>query len=94
MLKIISVSAVSALALAVTVTSQPASARGGAIAAGIIGGVAAGAIIGSQANRGYYGGPGYYDSGYQPVYSNCHTERQAIEDRYGNVHMRRIRVCD
>ena len=39
MLKIISVSAVAALALAVTVTSQPASARGGAIAAGIIGGI-------------------------------------------------------
>src|SRR5674476_735902 len=52
MLKIISLSAVAALALAVTVTSQPAFARdGGAVAAGVIGGLAAGAIIGSQFNR-------------------------------------------
>jgi hypothetical protein len=95
MLKIISLSAVAALALAVTVTSQPAFARnGGAIAAGVVGGLAVGAIVGSQYNSGYYGGPGYYDSGYQPVYNSCHTERQAVEDQYGNVHMRRVRVCD
>ena len=95
MLKIISLSAVAALALAVTATSQPAFARnGGAIAAGVIGGLAVGAIIGSQANRGYYDGPGYYESGYQPVYNSCHTERLAVEDGYGNVHMRRVRVCD
>ena len=95
MLKIISLSAVAALALAVTATSQPAFARnGGAIAAGVIGGLAVGAIIGSQANRGYYDGPGYYESGYQPVYNSCHTEQQAVEDGYGNVHMRRVRVCD
>ena len=49
MLKVISLSAVAALALAVTATSQPAFARdGGAVAAGVIGGLAAGAIIGSQ----------------------------------------------
>ena len=96
MLKVISLSAVAALALAVTVTSQPAFARdGGAVAAGVIGGLAVGAIIGSQANRGYYGGPDYYDeSGYQPGYRECHTERQQIEDGYGNVRTRRVRVCD
>src|ERR1035437_2711680 len=97
MLKVISLSAVAALALAVTVTSQPAIAggHGGAVAAGVIGGLAAGAIIGSQANLGYYGGPDYYDeSGYQPVYRECHTERQQIEDGYGNVRTRRVRVCD
>jgi hypothetical protein len=95
MLKVISLSAVAALALAVTVTSQPAFARdGGAVAAGVIGGLAVGAIIGSQANRGYYGGPHYDESGYQPVYRECHTERQQIEDGYGNVRKRRVRVCD
>jgi hypothetical protein len=94
MLKIISLSAVAALALAVTVTSQPAQARGGAIAAGIIGGVAVGAIIGSQANSGSYYGPGYYDSGYQPVYGRCHTERQQVEDGYGRIRIQRVRVCD
>jgi hypothetical protein len=94
MLKVISLSAVAALALAVTVTSQPAFARdGGAIAAGVIGGLAVGAIIGSQANGGYYG-PGYYEQGYQPVDGYCHIERQQFEDRYGNLRTRRGRVCD
>jgi hypothetical protein len=95
MLKVISLSAVAALALAVTATSQPAFAGGrdGAIAAGVIGGLAAGAIIGSQVNGGYYG-PGYYEQGYQPVDGYCHIERQQFEDRYGNLHTRRIRVCD
>ncbi len=36
---------------------------GGGVAAGIIGGLAAGAIIGSMANQGYYG-DGYYAPGY------------------------------
>jgi hypothetical protein len=95
MLKVISLTAIAALALAVTVTSQPASARdGGAVAAGVIGGLAAGAIIGSQVHRGYYGGPGYYESGYQPVYRSCRTERERFVDRYGRYHTRRIRVCD
>ena len=96
MLKVITLTAVSALALAVTVSSQPAYAggNGGAVAAGIIGGLAVGAIIGSQANRGYYNsGPGYYDSGYQPVYSGCRTERKQVVDQYGNYRMRRVRVC-
>jgi hypothetical protein len=50
-----------ALALA---AASPSEARGGRVAAGIIGGLAAGAIIGSIANQGYYGGPGYYGPGY------------------------------
>jgi hypothetical protein len=95
MLKVISLTAIAALALAVTATSQPALARdGGAVAAGVIGGLAVGAIIGSQANRGYYGGPGYYQPEYQPVYSNCRTEREQVVDQYGRYHTRRIRVCD
>jgi hypothetical protein len=96
MLKFIALSAVSALAL--TAASLPASAgnNGGAIAAGVVGGLAVGAIIGSQANRGGYygGGPGYYEQGYQPVYSNCRIEREQMVDQYGRYHTRRIRVCD
>jgi len=40
--------------------------NGGAVAAGVIGGMLLGGIIASQANRGYYGGPVYYGppSGY------------------------------
>ncbi len=95
MLKAITLVAIAALAVAVTTIPRPASARdGGAVAAGVIGGLAVGVIIGSQANRGYYGGPGYYESGYQPSYRECHTERRQIEDGYGNVRLRRVRVCD
>ena len=95
MLKFIMVTALSALALAATVASQPAFARdGGAVAAGVIGGLAVGAIIGSQTNRGYYGGPGYYESGYQPVYRDCRMERERFVDQYGRYRTRRIRVCD
>ena len=72
MLKVITITAVAALTLVVTVSSQPAYARdGGAVAAGVIGGLAVGAIIGSQANQGYYGGPGYYESGNQPAIGNA-----------------------
>jgi hypothetical protein len=96
MLKVITIAAVSALVLAVTVTSEPASARdGGAVAAGVVGGLAVGAIIGSQANRSYNNGPGYYeDSGYRASYGGCHTERREVSDEYGNVRIRRVRVCD
>jgi len=96
MLKFVTLSAAAALALALT-ASQPALAggNGGAIAAGVVGGLAVGAIVGSQANRGYYGGgPGYYEQGYAPVYSNCRTEREQVVDQYGRYHTRRIRVCD
>jgi hypothetical protein len=94
MLKYITLAAVAALAFAVM--SLPASARnnGGAIAAGVIGGLAVGAIVGSQANQGYYG-PGYYgEQAYQPVYSNCRIEREQVVDQYGRYRWRRIRVCD
>ena len=95
MSKIISLVAIAALAMAVIATSQPALARdGGAVAAGVIGGLAVGAIIGSQANRGYYNGPGYYELGYRPAYSNCRMEREQFVDQYGRYHTRRIRVCD
>ena len=98
MMKVFTAAAIAGLALAVTVAPQPAQARGGALAAGIIGGLAVGAIVGSQYN-GYYGGPGYYGPGYygrpyQPVYGACHTERQQVEDGYGRVRIVRVRVCD
>ena len=96
MVKVITLAAVSALAL--TVVSQPASAggNGGAVAAGVVGGLAVGAIIGSQAARpNYYGGPAYYEPA--PVYEErayCHTERRVFVDSYGYEHYRRVRVCN
>jgi hypothetical protein len=96
MVKINTAVAISASILAVALTSQPALARdnGGAVAAGVVGGLAVGAIVGSQANRSYYGGPAYFESGYQPVYQNCRTERQRFEDEYGQLRVQRVRVCD
>jgi hypothetical protein len=49
------------LAVAAVATPQPAEARGGRIAAGIIGGLAVGAILGGIAANGPYG---YYDPAY------------------------------
>jgi hypothetical protein len=86
MLKIIAVVAVSALTLAATFTPKPAEARGGEIAAGVIGGLAVGAIVGSQMNRD----DGYYRTGYR----ECRIERRDWEDRYGRLHVRNVRVCD
>ncbi len=65
---LMTVAAVAALAVATISAPAPAEARGGgAIAAGVIGGLAAGAIIGGAArpygyygdSYGYYGGPTY-----------------------------------
>jgi hypothetical protein len=95
---IFALAAVSVLALSVS-ASEPALAggNGGAIAAGVVGGLAVGAIVGSQANRNYYGGPTYVDQpayAVDPGYRQCHTERQEVSDSYGNIRLRRVRVCD
>ena len=76
------------LAAAVSTTATPASARnGGAIAAGIIGGLALGAMAAGAANS-------YYAP--RPVYSgSCWMERRAVTNRWGDVvGYRRIRVCE
>ena len=97
MKRILAIAAVSALALSFA-ASNPASARNdGAVAAGILGGLAVGAIIGSQAQRNYYERPGYVDG---PVYEQreqyreCHVERQEVMDQNGYVRLRKIQVCD
>lgn len=96
MLKLITLAAVFALAL--TAVSQPASAgsNGGAVAAGVVGGLAVGAIIGSQVNRPAYGGPAYYEAPPQRVYEyeDCRIIHRHYIDRYGYEHVRRVRVCD
>ena len=94
-----------ALAAAVTLaaalpSSAQAHCRGCGVAAGVVGGLAAGAIIGSAiANSGpVYAGPPppppsavYYDDDDAPV---CHVERRRVwVEGYGWSH-RRIEVCD
>jgi hypothetical protein len=98
MLKFITAASVAALALAVTVAPKPAQAENGQIAAGVIGGLAVGAIVGSQVGRdgyrddGYRGDRGYYrNSAYGA--RECHIERRDFEDRYGRLHVRNVRVC-
>lgn len=92
MLKIMTIATVAALTLGVAFAPQPAAARDGAIAAGVIGGLAVGAIVGSQINRDNgYRDDGYYRAGYA---RNCYIERQDYEDRYGRLHVRNVRVCN
>jgi len=87
MLKIMTAAAIAALVLGVTVSPQPALARdGGAVAAGVIGGLAVGAIVGSQMNRD--------DGYYRARHRECWIERQDYEDRYGRLHIRNVRVCN
>jgi hypothetical protein len=95
--------ALTALAVAATMTFAAVAApdtaeardRGGRIAAGIIGGLAAGAILGGIASNGYgYYGPAYaYGPG--PVYygPHCWWTRERVWDGYG-WRLRRVRVCD
>lgn len=82
------------LAAGTLATPQPAQARGGAVAAGIIGGLAAGALIGSAVASPHYYGPGPY-YGPAPVYygPHCWFERQRVWDGWG-WRIQRIRVCD
>jgi hypothetical protein len=94
MLKFITSAAiVAAFGVAMAIAPQPAHAGdGGAIAAGVIGGLAVGAVVGSQMNRDR----GYRDDGYRQraYYRDCRIERRDYEDRYGRIHVRSVRVCD
>ena len=81
------------LAVAAIAAPAPAEARnGGAIAAGVIGGLAAGAIIGSATARpygyydGYYGGGPYYAAG------GCGWRRERFWDGY-RWRTHRVQVC-
>jgi len=89
------IAAAATLGLAAIAAPQQAEARGGALAAGIIGGLAVGAIVGSAAAHGpyYYGGPAYY--GPAPVYygPRCYWTHQRVWTGYG-WNWGRVRVCD
>jgi hypothetical protein len=98
MLKAITFVAIAALAAAVTITPQPAFAHDdGAVAAGVIGGLAVGAIVGSQIDGNREDHDRDYRDHYRSHrrhYSDCRTERREVTDRYGNEHFRRGRVCN
>lgn len=97
MRKILTAIAVAAtLAVASIAAPQPAQARcvGCAVGAGVIGGLALGAIIGSAAS-----GPHYYHRDYYYAPRRYYYRRHCWweHDRYWNGwrwHWRRVRVCD
>lgn len=86
-----------ATCLAVAASVAPTSARdnSGAVAAGVIGGLAVGTMIGSAAanNGPYYGGPYYYQPA--PAYYGpaCYWQRQRVWDGFG-WRFTRVRVCN
>ena len=92
------------LASGAVATSSPAAAWyrggwGGPLAAGAIGGLALGAIVGSTSHPYGYGGYGYAPYGYgygpTPVYSPCYRGRTPVYDAYGNfAGYRPVRICD
>jgi hypothetical protein len=98
-LKVIALAAV-ALSAAVLPGTAEARCRGCAVGAGVVGGLALGAIIGSSIANSQpryvepaYGPPPVY---YAPEYVEgpvCHIERQRFWDGYGWRH-RRVEVCD
>lgn len=70
-------------------TGAEARSRGGAIAAGVLGGLALGAIAGGA----YAYGPGPYYYGPAPVYGpRCWWERQRVWNGYGWT-WGRVQVC-
>ena len=85
--------ATAVIGIAAVASPTPADARGGRVAAGIIGGLAAGAIIAGAA--GAYGpyGPGY--GYYGPAYAygpGCYIRRERVWDGWG-WRWQRVRVC-
>jgi opacity protein-like surface antigen len=89
MKNIVILAAVAALTMTVAFAPQAAQARDGEIAAGVIGGLAVGAIVGSQVNRN---DDGYYRT--RAYARECYIERRDFEDRYGRIHVRNVRVCN
>lgn len=92
MMKFVTLAAVAALTVTAAIAPVPAKADNGRIAAGVVGGLAVGAIVGSQINRN----DGYRDDGYRSrAYArDCYVERRDYEDRYGRLHVRNVRVCN
>jgi hypothetical protein len=107
-LKKIGLAAVMALTVAGVAIGTAGSAQaqhghggggGGGFGPGFVGGLAAGAVIGSGPyyGGGYYGGPYAYGGGPYASYAyggGCYIQRQAVINRFGHRVIRRVRVCD
>jgi hypothetical protein len=80
---------------------RPYRNNGGAVAAGLIGGLALGAIASNSYNYGYapvgYGYAPSYGYGYAPVsygYGGCTIERRVRVNRFGERVIRDVQVCN
>jgi len=104
MKRIASVCVAAATLASVTLAgAAPAEARwraGPAFALGAVGGLALGSAIaaGARPAYGYAPAPAY---GYAPVYGegpaygpDCYTVRRRMVDEFGDVYIRRVRVCE
>ncbi|WP_406853660.1 hypothetical protein ABEG18_13945 [Alsobacter sp. KACC 23698] len=69
---------------------------GAPVAAGLVGGLALGALAAPAYGYGYgYPGYGYgYAPAYVGGYGTCYIERQRVYDAWGRMFIRRVRVCD
>ncbi|TGD95072.1 hypothetical protein [Methylobacterium nonmethylotrophicum] len=88
--------AVATLASVTLAGAAPAEARwraGPAFALGAVGGLALGSVIAAGARPAYGYGPVYGDA---PVDAgpDCYTVRRRMIDAFGDVYIRRVRVCD
>lgn len=95
---LIATAAAAALTIATVAAPQKAEARHGHIAGAVIGGLAAGALLGAAAANGPYyygGGPYYYGPGPYAAYygPDCYWTRHRVWTGYG-WGWRRVRVCD
>lgn len=69
--------------------------RGGAVAAGVIGGLALGAVAAHAARPRYYAPSHSYEADYAPAYGGCFKQAQPVYDNWGNfAGYRKIRVCN
>jgi hypothetical protein len=78
-----------ALAVCSGLITTPATAGGGDVAAGVLGGLAVGALVGSAAAQPRYYAP---ERVYVPR-PHCWVQRRHIWDGYGYV-IDRVRVCE
>jgi hypothetical protein len=75
--------------LASTGTAEARYGRGGAFAAGAAVGLLGGALLAGP-GYGYYA-PRYYEpTYYEPA---CFWKKKRVYDDYGNVYVRRVRIC-
>src|SRR2546430_15389957 len=77
--------------------TTPATAGGGDVAAGVLGGLAVGTLVGSAVAQPRYYAP-YYAPYYVPVpvyvpAPRCWLEHERVWDGYGYV-IQRVRVCE